>query len=171
MNELKLYIDSREIFEDTLRSLGGVMGEPCWFGNWYLETGPVRVRKVVLSGGMYRLLELRKLDRGYALAGETPVSDPASLRLGEVAPHNVLHKIVRPWLVAGPLVDILVFDDIGDFACVNYEDGKMQSALDFIHAKLGIGAPKFLEVPFNVLKRRRLQMADFDEAREPATRA
>ncbi len=85
--------------------------------------------------------------------GKHQLNDTASLRLDEVAAHNVLHKIVRPWMVGGQSVDVLLFDDIGVFACVNYEDGKMQDALDFIHAGLGIRTPKYLEVPFNVLKR------------------
>ena len=170
MNELKLYIDSREKFEDRLLSLGGVMGEPRWFGNWYLETSSKRVLKVVLGGGMYSLLELRKLDKGYALAKETPISDTASLRLNEVAEHNILHKIVRPWMAGGQSVDVLVFDDIGAFACVNYEDGSMRNALDFIHARLGLRAPQYLEVPFNVLKRRRLGVPDFDDASHKAAK-
>jgi hypothetical protein len=48
---------------------------------------------------------------------------------------------------------------------VNYEDGKMQNALDFIHAGLEMRTPRYLEVPFNVLKRRQLRLPDFDETR------
>ena len=162
MNELKLYIDDRQAFEDRLRALGGAMGEPRWVGNWYLETGPERVLKVVLSGGAYSLLQLAKLDAGYAFVRETPFGDPGALRLDEVAEHNVLHKTVRPWLVQGQSVDVLEFGNIGVFACVNYEDGAMQAALGFIHAKLCLQAPRYLEVPFNVLKRRRLGLPDFD---------
>ena len=164
MNELKLYVDCRETLEEKLRSLGGVMGEPSWFGNWYLETSALRVLKVMLSGGIYSLLELRKLNKGFALVREMPLCDTACLRLEKVAGHNVLHKTVRPWTVGGQSVDVLVFDDIGVFACVNYQDGNMQIAIDFIHAKLGLHAPRYLEVPFNVLKRRQLGLPDFDLA-------
>jgi hypothetical protein len=162
MNELKLYVDGWETLEERLRSLGGVMGEPRWIGNWYLEASPERVLKIVLSGGMYSRLELRKLPAGYALIAETPLSDTASLQLDKAADHCVLHKIVRPWTVNGQSVDILVFDDIGVFACVNYEDGKLQDAVNFIHAGLGLQAPRYLEVPFNVLKRRLLGLPDFE---------
>jgi hypothetical protein len=165
MNELKLYVDDGKTFEERLQSLGGVMDEPQWFGNWYLETSSERVLKVVLSGGMYSLLELRKLNTGYAFVGDTALSDTASLLLDEVAEHNVLHKIIRSWMVNGQSVDVLVFDDIGVFACVNYEDGKIQDAIDFIHTRLGLHAPRYLELPFNVLKRRRLGLPDFDHAR------
>ena len=66
----------------------------------------------------------------------------------------MLHKVVRRWIVQGQSVDVLVFADIGVFACVNYEDGEEQKARAFI-ASLGLAEVRFLEVPFNVLKRRK----------------
>ena len=38
MNELKIAVDEREAFEEKLRPAGGVMSEPYWVGNWYLES-------------------------------------------------------------------------------------------------------------------------------------
>ncbi|MGO9543340.1 MAG: hypothetical protein ACLPPF_00880 [Rhodomicrobium sp.] len=163
MNELKLFAGDLDAFEARLRSLGGAMGEPGRVGNWYLETSPCRVLKAVQAGGKYTLLELRKLDAGYAFVQETPLADASSLRLDKVAWHNVLHKTVRPWTVKGQSVDVLAFDDIGVFACVNYEDGKREEALGFIHRSLELAEPRYLEVPFNVLKRRQLGFPDFDE--------
>ena len=74
---------------------------------------------------------------------------------------STLHKVVRSWNVKGQSVDVLVFDDIGVYACVNYEDGEKQKALAFI-ASLGLPEVRYVEVPFNVLKRRQMRLPDFD---------
>ena len=161
MNELKLAVDDREAFEEKLRKAGGVMSEPYWVGNWYLKTDHQRVLKVVQAHGAYRLLELKKLEAGFAFVRDTAIEDIASYKLYEVPPESTLHKTVRRWIVRGQSVDVLVFDDIGVFACVNYEDGEKQKALALIDA-LGLPDVRFLEVPFNVLKRRQMGLADFD---------
>ncbi len=161
MNELKIGVDDRDMFEGKLCKAGGVMAEPYWVGNWYLESNHQRVLKVMQVHGAYRLLELKKLDAGFAFVGDTAIEDIALYKLDEVPPESTLHKVVRRWIVQGQSVDVLVFDDIGVFACVNYEDGEKQKALALINA-LGLSEVRFLEVPFNVLKRRQMGLADFD---------
>lgn len=162
MNELKLYVDDLEDFERRLGGLGGKMEEPCRFGNWYLETTAVRVLKVVKTKGQYSLSELRKRKDGFEFIRNEPIDDIGPFRLQEVAAHNVLHKIERRWTVEGRVVDVIVFDDIGVFACIYYHDGGQQAAQDFIRTKLKLEAPRYLEAPFNVVKRRRLGVPDFD---------
>ena len=71
MNELKIGVDDRAAFEEKLRAAGGVMGEPYWVGNWYLESNHQRVLKVMKVRGVYRLLELEKLDAGFAFVSYT----------------------------------------------------------------------------------------------------
>lgn len=137
---------------------GGVMSEPYWVGNWYLESNPERVLKVVQANGIYRLLELRKLSAGFAFVSEKIIADIASYRLDQLPRECVLHKVVRSWDVKGQSVDVLVFDDIGVYACVNYEEG----AIAFI-ASLKLPELRYVEVPFNVLKRRRMGLPDFGE--------
>ena len=161
MNELKLAFDDREGFEENLRKAGGVMAEPYWVGNWYLKSDHQRVLKVVRTHGAYRLLELKKLDAGFAFVGNSAIEDISPYKLDEVPPEGILHKVVRRWIVQGQSVDVLVFDDIGVFACVNFEDGEEQKARAFI-TSLAIPEVRFLEVPFNVLKRRKMGLADFD---------
>ena len=161
MNELKIGVDDREGFEEKLRAAGGSMSEPYWVGNWYLKTDHQRVLKVVQAHGAYRLLELKKLDAGFAFVRDMAIEDIAPYKLDEVPPESTLHKMVRCWTVQGQSVDVLVFDDIGVFACVNYEDLENQKALALIDA-LGLSDVCFLEVPFNVLKRRHMGLADFD---------
>jgi hypothetical protein len=68
----------------------------------------------------------------------------------------------------GRVVDVIVFDDIGVFACVYFQEGKQQAAQDFIRNELKLEAPPYLEVPFNVVKRRRLGVPDFDTVRRQA---
>ena len=162
MNELKIAVDDRDAFEERLRRLGGIMEEPHWIGNWYLESRPKRVLKVVQANGVYRLLELRKLDAGFAFVSENTIADIGLYRLDHSPPENVLHKTVRPWDVEGQSVDVLVFDDIGVYACVNYEDGAREKALAFI-ASLAFPELCYVEVPFNVLKRRQMGLPDFHE--------
>src|SRR5579859_4693873 len=99
MNELKLDVNDPSAFEAKLRDLGGQMEVPCWIGNWYLETAPDRVLKIVQARGQYRLQELQKLDAGFAFVGETPVDDITSYQLEKTPEHNVLHKMVRPWRI------------------------------------------------------------------------
>jgi hypothetical protein len=161
MNELKIAVDDREAFEEKLRKAGGVMSEPYWIGNWYLKTDPQHVLKVVQAHGAYRLLELKKIEVGFAFIRDTAIEDITPYKLDEVPPESTLHKTARRWIVQGQSVDVLVFDDIGVFACVNYEDGEKQKALALIDA-LGLSDSRFLEVPFNVLKRRQMGLADFD---------
>lgn len=161
MNELKIALDDRDAFEERLHAAGGVMGEPHWVGNWYLETSSERVLKVMQAHGAYRLLELKKLVSGYAFVGEKAIEHIEPYRLDRTLPENVLHKVVRPWSVQGLPVDVLVFDDIGVYACVNYDDGQKEKALNFI-AALKLSGLRYLEVPFNVLKRRQLGLPDFD---------
>ena len=161
MNELKIGVDDREAFEEKLREAGGVISEPYWVGNWYLKTDHQRVLKVVQAHGAYRLVELKKLDAGFAFVRDTAIEDIAPYKLDEVPPEGILHKAVRRWIVQGQSVDVLVFDDIGVFACVNYEDGEEQKARAFI-TSLALAEVRFLEVPFNVLKRRQMGLADFD---------
>ena len=163
MNKLKIGVEDREAFEEKLRAAGGIMSEPYWVGNWYLKTDHQRVLKVVQAHGAYRLLELKKLDAGFAFVSDTAIEDIAPYKLDEVPPESTLHKTVRRWIVQGQSVDVLVFDDIGVFACVNYEDGEKQKALALIDA-LGLSDVRFLEVPFNVLKRRQMGLADFDRS-------
>jgi hypothetical protein len=162
MNELKLEVNDLPAFEAKLRELGGQMTEPCWTGNWYLETMADRVLKIVQAHDKYRLQELQKLDTGFAYVGEKPVDDIAPYQLEKIPEHNVLHKTVRPWRIGGQSVDALVFEDIGSYVCVNYEDGERGKALDFIYQDLRLANPAFIEVPFNVLKRRKLGLTDFD---------
>jgi hypothetical protein len=161
LNEMKLAVDDRDAFEERLRGAGGVMGEPHWVGNWYLETSSERVLKVRQAHGAYSLLELKKLVSGYAFVREKAIEDIEPYRLDRTLPQNVLHKVVRPWRVQGLSVDVLVFDDIGVYACVNYDDGEKEKALNFITS---LKAPelRYLEVPFNVLKRRQFGLPDFD---------
>jgi hypothetical protein len=161
MNELKIAVDDREAFEEKLQATGGVMSECYWVGNWYLKTDPQRVLKVVQAHGVYRHLELKKLDAGFAFISDTVIDDIASYKLNEVSPECTLHKTVRRWIAQGQSVDVLVFDDIGVFACVNYVDGERQKALALIDA-LGLPKVRFIEVPFNILKRRQMGLADFD---------
>ena len=161
MNELKIAVDDREGFEEKLRKAGGVMSEPCWVGNWYLKSDHQRVLKVVQTQRAYRLLELKKLDAGFAFVRDTAIEDVAAYKLDEVPPESTLHKVVRPWIVQGQSVDVLVFDDIGIFACVNYEDGEEQKARAFI-ASLALPEVRYVEVPFNILKRRQMGLPDFD---------
>ena len=113
MNELKIDVDDREAFEGKLRAAGGLMGEPHWVGNWYLESNQQRVVKVVQVHGTYHLLELKKLDAGFAFLGDKVIEDIGRYRLNEAPPESTLHKVVRPWSVNGQSVDVLVFDDIG----------------------------------------------------------
>jgi len=110
----------------------------------------------------YRLLELRKLDKGFAFVSDTLISDIDIYQLHKIPDHNILHKTVRPWQVGIHSVDLLVFEDIGTFACVNYEDGEYDVAVDFIWNDLQLSNPAFIEVPFNVLKRKKLSLPDFD---------
>jgi len=161
MNELKLEIADPRIFETRLQQLGGKMGEPCWYGNWYLEATASRVLKIMQIRDSYRLLELQKLDKGFAFVSDKSINDISIYRLHKIPDHNILHKTVRSWQ-ARHSVDLLVFDDIGTFACVNYEEGEYNTALDFILNDLHLSNPAFIEVPFNVLKRRKLGLADFD---------
>ena len=162
MNELKIAVDEREAFEERLLCAGGVMGEPHWVGNWYLESNQQRVLKVVQANGIYRLLELRKLNAGFAFVSEKSIEDIGPYRLHQTSPESVLHKAVRSWDVKGQSVDVLVFDDIGVYACVNYQDGAKQAAMAFI-ASLQLPEVRYVEVPFNVLKRRRMGLPDFGE--------
>jgi hypothetical protein len=162
MNELKIAVDEREAFEERLLRAGGVMGELHWVGNWYLESSHRRVLKVVQANGIYRLLELRKLEAGFAFVSEKAIEDIDPYRLDHTPPENVLHKVVRSWDVKGQSVDVLVFDDIGVYACVNYQDGAKQEAVAFI-ASLNLPELRYVEVPFNVLKRRRMGLPDFGE--------
>ena len=81
MNELKIAVDEREAFEERLLRAGGVMGEPHWVGNWYLESNQKRVLKVVQANGIYCLLELRKLDAGFAFVSEKTIEDIGPYRL------------------------------------------------------------------------------------------
>ncbi len=159
MNELKLEVADLRAFETRLLQLGR---EPCWYGNWYLETTASRVIKIMKVHGSYRLLELRKLDKGFAFVSDKPIGDITPYRLYEIPDHDILHKAVRPWRVGKHSVDILVFDDIGTFACVNYEDGEYNEALDLILNDLRLSNLAFIEAPFNVLKRRKLGLPDFD---------
>ena len=161
MNELKIGVDDRDVFEENLRKAGGVMEEPYWVGNWYLKSNHQRVLKVMQVHGAYRLLELKRLDAGFAFVGDAAIEDIGPYKLDEVPPESTLHKMVRSWMVQGQSVDVLVFDDIGIYACVNYEDGERQKALAFIGA-LGLLEVRYLEVPFNVLKRRQMGLADFE---------
>ena len=161
MNELKIGVDDREVFEEKLRAAGGLMGDPYWVGNWYLECDPLRVLKVMRVHGAYRLLELKKLDAGFAFVGDEAIEDVGPYKLDETPPESTLHKVVRPWTVNGQSVDVLVFDDIGVYACVNYEDGEKQKALEFI-ASLALPDVRYVEVPFNVLKRRQAGLSHFD---------
>ena len=160
MNELKIGVDDREAFEQKLRAAGGTMEEPYWVGNWYLETNPQRVLKVVRARGVYRLLELKKLNAGFAFVGDKAIEDIAPYKLEDLPPESMLHKMVRRWIVKGQSVDVLVFDDIGVYACVNYEDGEEQKARAFI-ASLALPVVRYVEVPFNVLKRRQMGLPDF----------
>lgn len=162
MKELKLKPGDVKAFERQLEDLGAQAGPEHWIGNWYLETTPCRVRKIVRQNEIYRLLELEKLDQGFVFTKNEIINDIAPLRLEETAPHNILHKTVRPWTIGKLGVDILLFDDIPPYACVNYEDPHKNEALDFIRNGLGITRPEFLEIPFNVLKRRALGVPDFD---------
>ena len=161
MNELKIGVDDRDVFEEKLRAAGGIMGEPYWVGNWYLKTDHQGVLKVAQTHGAYRLLELKKLEAGFAFVRDTAIEDIAPCKLDEVPPESTLHKVVRRWIVKGQSVDVQLFDDIGVFACVNYEDGEEQKARAFI-TSLALPEVRFLEVPFNVLKRRQMGLADFD---------
>ncbi len=144
MNELKLEVQDLSAFEAKLRELGGQMGEPCWNGNWYLETTADRVLKIAQALDKYSLQELRKLDTGFAFVGETPVDDIASYQLEKIPEHNVLHKTVRPWQIGEQCVDALAFDDIGTYVSVNYEDGERGKALDFIYKDLQLANPAFI---------------------------
>lgn len=162
MNELKLEVNDLSAFEAKLRELGGQMGEPCWIENWYLETTAERVLKIVQANDKYSLQKLQKLDTGFAFVGETPVDDIASYQLEKIPKHNILRKTVRPWRIGKQSVDALVFEDIGTYVCVNYEDGERGKSLDFIYKDLQLCNPAFIEVPFNVLKRRKLGLTDFD---------
>jgi hypothetical protein len=163
MKELKLKLESLEALETRLRELGAVPGPAQWVGNWYLETTPARVRKIAMQDDRYRYLELEKLETGFAFTKDEALEDVAALHLERTALHNVLHKTVRPWVIGGLGVDILLFEDIEPYFCVNYEDPHKQKALDFIRDGLGIATLLFLEVPFNVVKRRALGIGDFDE--------
>jgi hypothetical protein len=160
MNELKLVVDDRDAFEEKLRRAGGVMGEPHWTGNWYLESSPSHVLKIMQAHGVYSLLTLKKLDAGYAFAGETVIDDIEPYRLERTPPENVLHKIVRPWTARGLSVDVLTFEEIGVYACVNYEDGEKSKALNLI-ASLRLAEAGIVEIPFIVMKRRQLGLPDF----------
>lgn len=162
MKELKLRLDNLEKLEKTLQNLGGKFREEHWIGNWYLETTPQRVRKIMMQDNAYYYLELEKLDQGFAFTKNEKIQDIAAYKLDEVEPHNVLHKTVRPWVVGDLGVDILLFDDIGEYFCVNYEDPQKQKAQGFVKKELGILKPDFIEVPFNVLKRRNMGFGDFD---------
>lgn len=162
MNELKLPVTDVAAMERRFIALGGRMDEPRWAGNWYLDTTPDGVLKISQDDGVYTLQRLKKLDAGYAFVEGTPIDDITPYGLSDIAAHNLLHKIVRPWMVCGLSVDILVFDDIGNWMCVNYADGERDKALEFIRYELDITSPQFLEVPFNVLKRRKLGQPDFD---------
>jgi hypothetical protein len=162
MNELKIAVDDREAFEKRLLRAGGVMGEPHWVGNWYLESNQKRVLKIVQANGIYRLLELRKLEAGFAFVTEKTIEDIGPYRLDRTPPENVLHKVVHSWDVKGQSVDVLAFDDIGVYVCVNYQDGAQQEAIAFI-TSLKLPDLRYVEVPFKVLKRRRMGLPDFGE--------
>ncbi len=162
MNELKIAVDEREAFEEKLRAAGGVMSEPYWVGNWYLENNPERVLKVAQANGIYRILELRKLSAGFAFVSEKIIDDIAPYRLDQIPREYVLHKVVRSWDVKGQSVDVLVFDDIGVYACVNYQEGAKEEAIAFTES-LKLPELRYVEVPFNVLKRRRMGLPDFGE--------
>ncbi len=161
MKELKLIIEDVTAFEGRLVRLGGKMETPRRIANWYLETAEDRLLKISDADGTYTLMELRKRDAGFEFVRAEPVADIESYRLGEVPEHDVLHKIERRWTVKGRSIDVLIFPDIGDFACIYYEDGTEAEAQAFIRDKLELAGPHYLEVPFNILKRRRLGMADF----------
>jgi hypothetical protein len=155
MNELNLAVDDRDAFEEKLRQAGGVMGEPHWIGNWYLKSTPGHVVKIMQTHGVFSLLELRKLDAGYAFVSEKVIDDIEPYRLDKTPPENVLRKTVRPWMVKGLSVDVLAFDEIGVYACVNFENDEKSKALGLI-ASLNLANAGIVEVPFNVMKRRQL---------------
>lgn len=163
MKELKLELDDGEALECRLAALGAHAGPQHWIGNWYLETTPSRVRKIVQQDGNYRALELEKREQGFAFTKDEAIGDIAPFNLDETAAHNILHKTVRPWTWHDFGIDILLFEDIAPYFCVNYEDPHLPQALDFVKNALGFANPVFLEVPFNVVKRRALGMPDFDE--------
>ena len=136
------------------------MDEPYWVGNWYLESNHHRVLKVVQARGVYRLLEIKKLNAGFAFVGDNAIEEIAPYKLEDVPSESTLHKVVRRWIVKRQSVDVLVFDDIGVYACVNYEDGEEQKARAFI-ASLALPEVRYVEVPFDVLKRRQMGLPDF----------
>jgi hypothetical protein len=117
------------------------------------------------AGDRYSLLMLEKLDAGYRFAEEKDLGVAAPDGLDAVPAHNVLHKTVRPWTVDGLSIDVLVFDDIGLFACINYRDGVKERTLALI-SELNLPDLRYLEVPFNVVKRRQSGLPDFDARRK-----
>ncbi len=164
MNELKLPLGDAAQFERSLAALGGTAQGPTWYGNWYLETTATNITKIMQVGEQFTLLRLVKQPTGFAFVGREDIADPASFRLAAIPEHDVLHKTVTNWMIGAQSVDVLRFDDIGDFACVNYDANNGETAMRFITEKLGIARPDFIEVPFNVLKRRKSGMPDFDPA-------
>ena len=88
------------------------------------------------------------------------IKDVGSYKLDQVPLESTLHKVVRPWNRERAIGRRVGFDDIGVYACVNYEEGEMQKALAFI-ASLCLPEVRYVEVPFIVLKRREMGLPDF----------
>lgn len=162
MQELKLKLDNVTALERRLAQIDAIPGIPHWIGNWYLETTPTRVAKIMLKDDIYYYLELINRGSGFVFTRQDVLDDISPFELDRIALHNILHKSVKPWSFRNLTIDILLFEDIDPHTCITYAPENESEARAFIAIDLGISHPDFIQVPFNVIKRRQLGLPDFD---------
>lgn len=162
MKELKLKLDNVDALEAELAAVGARARRPHWIGNWYLETTPVLVRKIMLLDRQYTYLELQQTGAGFVFNRQELLGASKPIALDSVPEHDILHKTVKPWVINNLRIDILLFEDIEPHLCITFEEPHQSEAIRLVTDTLAISDPSFIRIPFNILKRRLLGISDFD---------